>query len=127
MNNVKKTKDLEKTVFLIDDSVLVVMISKSNSKKDKSSVAILNKLQQMRDEEVPYKAFTTLACFLRSLWITEKIDLDRVKKVIDLIDIAPLPSANFKDEESVRTQLIKVANIVSTKPKEERPFEKTAY
>lgn len=107
-----KPKQFGKALCIIDDSVLRKMLN-PELEIDAPTTEILNKLKEHEGKDSSHRFVTTLTCLFRAIWLSKKIDADKLKKVISLIEVLPIPVDDFKDEEATRNQLIKIAGAFS--------------
>lgn len=110
-----KTKEKEGIpVFFLDDSVLLSMFNGKGTEDE-----MFNRLAEMRKEGMPFKAVVILPSLLRALWKSDpEMKLKKIQRVLDIIDVMPYPSpVDYKDENKVRTSVIKSANALASMEK----------
>lgn len=101
----------EPPLFVIDSNVLVKMFEGKDEHKD---CEILIKLGEMKQKGIPIKAVTTLSSFMRALWKSDgDAKLKNVHNVLDIIKVLPTPNDDFKNENKVRDDMLKLAHILS--------------
>lgn len=105
----KKSKKFQIPVFIIDASALRSVFEGKECGKE-----LIETLSKVKTEGMPHLGFTTMSNFLSAVYTSDKkfFDLERVKKVLDTIQILP-SMANFKDEKKLMKETIALANLMS--------------
>lgn len=98
-------------IFIIDDVVLSEMVSKNGS--NENSKKLFDRLFEMKENNVPFKAFSHIGSLLRTLWLTEEIDSSKLKKLLDIIVFYPAP--DFKNKAIMTNEVLKLATLVYAK------------
>ncbi len=98
--------------FIIDDSALKNLFEgKSND--------LLKKLKTAKDEGKTVIAVTTLAAFQRAIYLLDpKTNINKIQKMLSFMTVYP-SFADFKDRDAVRDEIIKFAEMMSRKGKNE--------
>lgn len=101
--------------FLIDSSAMKSIFEGKDFGKE-----LIDSLFKVKKEGMPHLGFTTMSNFLRAIYTSDRefFDLDRVKKVLDVVRVLP-SMADFKDEKKVMKETIEVANAMSRGKKDE--------
>ena len=102
---------VDKKIFVIDDSVLSGMVSKNGS--DANSKKMFDMLLEMKEKNVPFKAFSHIGSLLRTIWLTKEIDSSKLKKMLDIIVFCPAP--DFKNKAIMVGEVLKLATLVDAK------------
>ena len=103
----------KRTAFLIDSSVLINMFE---GKNDGKAGEVLQKMKLMKDSGMDLKVVTPMSSFLRAIFLSDsKVTIHDIQKTMSFLDIMP-SLADFKNEEDVTRELIKVAKIMSGEP-----------
>jgi hypothetical protein len=108
--NNSKNKNIKKSIFIIDSSVLVNMFNGDESKK---SIEVMNKLKNANDLNQGLPALTTSASFFRALFLANPdVKIQNIQKVLSFITICP-SFADIKDKEAVTKELLTFAESVN--------------
>lgn len=112
----KPDKKKPPEVFMIDFTVIKLMLEGNNKQK---SVDLLNKLHNLKkrlpENEAP-NVFTTTSNFLRGLYDAKKIDLDYLHqflKTVTIVSIHPVNKFDMMGEQAVMNENIKMLEAMS--------------
>ena len=108
--------DPNKVVMIVDASVMRDMIEGKNEGKAKE---ILDLLDKITDEDKRPQMIAPLSSFLRAIYLSKGGDVRNIQRIIDHIQIFP-SFAHFKDEDAVMKELIKIAEIMSGRKRNEK-------
>jgi len=96
--------------FILDHSALKDIFEGKNKG---NSNDLLKKMKEMHDGGMKITAITTLAAFLRAIYLSEsKVEIGKIQKTLSFLQVVP-SFADFKNEKAVRDEIIKVARIMS--------------
>ena len=93
-------------LFLIDHTVLLQMLEGDNKNR---AIEMLDRITNMKKRNVPFKAITTLPCFLRAIWEAKNLQVENLRKIIDPIQIISTGQVDYKSEKEVTEDIIKLA------------------
>jgi hypothetical protein len=108
-----ETKIMGIPTFILDYSVLKTILE---GKKD-ASTKVIDKIKEMKKEGIEFKCFTTSANFHHALFIAKKIDIVRLHDIMELVVIATSIHRNFKDRESVLSDMVCFAEAITMSQK----------
>lgn len=95
-------------LFIFDFGVLQQVFEGDNSKK---ALDLIIKIKDLKKMGAPMVSVTTLSNFLRALYLAKKVDADKLKDVLDSLNVIP-STADFKNEKAVIEDTIKLANTL---------------
>ena len=101
-----------KALFLIDSSALKEMFEGK-----KSGDKIVKKFNDIKYSGKEIKVVTTMSSFLRAIYLANsKVQIKRIQKTLNFLEIIP-SNTDFKNEKSVRNEIMLVAKVFSKKSK----------
>ena len=100
----------EVPVFFIDASALKDIFNGENKGHSKE---LLAKLKEMHNKGIPIKVLTSLANFLRAIWIANPdAKINDIQKTLSFLEVG-FSIADFKNEKEVMDETLKIAENIS--------------
>lgn len=104
-------KDIERISFFIDWSALRDMFNGDDKSKSKD---LLKKLKELSDSGKEVTCVTSTANFLRAIWLSNpETSINNIQKTLTFLKIVVLSNVDFKNENQVLEETIKVAQMLS--------------
>ena len=102
----------KKPLILIDSSALKSMIEGKETEEK-----LVKKIKELKDANKPIRIVTPMASLLRAIWLSNpEIKIQNLQKIIGFLDVG-YSSADFKNENAVRDEILKIANIIGSMKK----------
>lgn len=102
-------------IFILDDSVLVEMMECKKTSKTTELLAVIKKIKNVKDNNLPLKIVIPLASFLSAVWkVDPNVKIGKVQEIMGIVDIIITPEKDYKDKTKVMNDLVSFANKLST-------------
>ena len=96
-------------VFIFDNSIMSKMIEKTST-EDK----LIKLISEMKVNNIPFKAYTTLNSFKRAIWKADpETKLLGIQELLDIIEIIPTEPIDHRNKKAVMKDIIDFAGEIS--------------